>query len=135
MVETAQLPRTETTASRDIRHVYPFQTWTEDTWEFLLQASEEVEETLFREPSYTEFEVDTIRLPVASERWTVMWAGHPRVTFEDLRTGRLPKPTRKELGKRQEAIRLAQEIRARLDIRPLTTGTIIRQLREGTEEE
>lgn len=135
MVETSLLPRTEVPTSRDVRYVYPFQTWTEDTWEFLQQAREEVEETLFREPSYTEFEVDTIRLPVASERWTVMWPGHPRITFEDLRAGQLPKPTRKELEQRQEAIRLAQEIRPRLDIRPLTTATIIRQLREGTEEE
>lgn len=135
MVETSLLPRTEVPTSHDVRHVYPFQTWNEDTWEFLQQARKEVEETLFREPSYTEFEVDTIRLPVASERWTVMWPGHPGITFEDLRAGRLPKPTQKELGQRQEAIRLAQEIRARLDIRPLTTSTIIRQLREGTEEE
>jgi len=135
MVETSLLSHTERTAPRDIRHVYPFPTWTEDTWEFLRQASYEVEDALFREPGYTEFEVGTLRLPVVSERWKVVWAGHPRITFEDLRTGRLPKPTRKELAQRQEAIRLAQEIRARLDIRPLTTSTIIRQLREGTEEE
>lgn len=134
MVETSLLPRTEVPTPREVRHVYPFQTWTEDTWEFLQQACEESEEILFREPSYTEFDVDTIRLPVASERWTVMWPGHPGITFEDLRAGRLPKPTPKELSQRQEAIRLAQEIRAQLDIRPLTTSAIVRQLREGTEE-
>lgn len=135
MVEASLIPRTEAPTFRDIRHVYPFQTWTEDTWESLHQAREEAGGTLFREPSYTEFEVDTIRLPVASERWIVIWAGHPETSFEDLRSGHIPKPTPEELCQRQEAIRSAQEIRAQLDIRPLTTGTIIRQLREGTEEE
>lgn len=135
MVEASVLTRTEVAEAEKVRRVYPFSTWNADIFEFMHKASEEVEDNYFRKPSRTEFKVATIRLPVASERWSVNWAEHPTVTFEDLRVGRLPKLTQEELRKRQEAIRLAKEIRTKLDIRPLTTPTIVRQLREGIGEE
>ena len=81
-----------------------------------------------------QFEVPTLDLPAASERWVVRWQGHPEVTFEDLRAGRLPKPSAIELIDRQKAIKAAQEIRQKIDISPLTTETLIRQLRDGSEQ-
>lgn len=148
MTALSLLPGTWTVDLVDAPYSYPSETLDEAALEFLRQASYESEDTAFRKPGYTqfeapfrgpgytqEFEVDKLRVPVASERWAVKWPGHPEITFEDLRAGRLPKPTLQELASRQEAIQQAREIRTRLDIRPLTTSTIIRQLREGTEEE
>ncbi|GEM_PF-2969172 len=81
-----------------------------------------------------QFEIATIELPLAADSWLVRWAGHPEVSFEDLRAGHLPKPSADELAARREAIKSAHEIRAKLDIRPLTTQVLIRQLRDGSEE-
>ena len=44
-----------------------------------------------------------------------------------------PKPTEQELKERRKALELARSVRPKLDIRPLTTSTMIRQLREGIE--
>jgi len=79
------------------------------------------------------FEIDTIDLPTATRRWKVSSPEHPEITFDDLRTGKWPKPTGEELETRSKALELAQHVHDKLDIRPLTTATIVRQLREGKE--
>lgn len=58
---------------------------------------------------------------------------HRYFSLEDVKAGRVPKPTAKELAQRQEAIRMAHEIRSKLNILPLTAPAIIRELRNGTE--
>lgn len=77
------------------------------------------------------FETDTIELPTAVNRWKLSLAEHPEVTFADVRAGNWPERTETELQERHEAIELAREVRPNLDIRPLKTSTIIRQLRDG----
>ena len=42
-------------------------------------------------------------------------------------------PTEEEIKTRSEALELAQYVHDKLDIRPLTTTTIVRQLREEKE--
>ena len=79
------------------------------------------------------FEIDTVDLPIAARRWKIDLPEHPRVTFDDLRAGKWPKPTEKELEARSKALELARSVHDKLDIRPLTTATIVRQLREGRE--
>jgi len=79
------------------------------------------------------FEIDTIDLPIATRRWKVNLPGHPELTFDDLRAGKWPKPTEEEIEARSNALELAQHVHDKLDIRPLTTATIVRQLREGKE--
>jgi hypothetical protein len=80
------------------------------------------------------FEIDTIDLPIATWRWKVSSPEHPELTFDDLRAGQWPKPTEEEIKTRSKALELAQYVHDKLDIRPLTTTTIVRQLREGKEE-
>lgn len=80
------------------------------------------------------FEINTIDLPTATRRWKVNLPGHPEVTFDDLRAGKWPKPTEEEMEARGKALELAQSVHDKLDIRPLTTATIIRQFREGKED-
>ena len=79
------------------------------------------------------FEIDTIDLPTATKRWKVSLPEHPEVTFDDLRAGKWPRPTKDELEARDKALELARDVHDKLDIRPLTTATITRQLREGKE--
>jgi len=80
------------------------------------------------------FEIDTIDLPIATRRWKVGSPEHPELTFDDLRAGKWPEPTEEEMKKRGKALELAQLVHDKLDIRPLTTTTIVRQLREGKED-
>lgn len=80
------------------------------------------------------FEIDTIDLPIATQRWKVNLPGHPELTFDDLRAGKWPKPTKEEMEARSKALELAQHVHDKLDIRPLTAATIVRQLREGKED-
>jgi hypothetical protein len=79
------------------------------------------------------FEIDTIDLPTATRRWKVNLPGHPELTFDDLRARKWPKPTEEEIEARSKALELAQHVHDKLDIRPLTIATIVRQLREGKE--
>lgn len=79
------------------------------------------------------FQVDTIDLPLATRRWKLNLPQHPEITFDDLRAGKWPKPTEKELEARGKALELAKDVYDKLDITPLTTATIVRQLREGKE--
>jgi len=81
------------------------------------------------------FDVDNVELPTATRRWKVSLSGYPEITFDDLRTGNWPKPTEEELEARSKALELARDVHQKLDIRPLTTSTIIRQLREGKVKE
>lgn len=81
------------------------------------------------------FDTDTIELPMASRRWKVSLPGYPEVTFDDLRAGNWPEPTEQELEERRKALELARDVHEKLDIRPLTTSTIIRELREGKVED
>lgn len=80
------------------------------------------------------FEIDTVDLPIAARRWKIDLPEHPQVTFDDLRAGKWSKPTEEELKARGKALELARSVHEKLDIRPLTTATMIRQLREGIEE-
>lgn len=89
--------------------------------------------TSFDEQQPVVFEIDTIDLPTATRRWRVNLPGRPELTFDDLRAGKWPKPTEEEIEARSKALELAQYVHDRLDIRPLTTATIVRQLREGKE--
>lgn len=80
------------------------------------------------------FEVDTIDLPLATRRWKLSLPQHPEITFDGLRAGKWPKPTEEEMAARGKALELAQRVHDELDIRPLTTAAIVRQLREGIED-
>jgi hypothetical protein len=80
------------------------------------------------------FEIDTIDLPTATRRWKVSSPEHPGMTFDDLRAGKWPEPTEEEIKARSKALELAQHVHDKLDIRPLTTATVVRQLREGKED-
>jgi len=81
------------------------------------------------------FDVDNVELPTATRRWKVTLPRYPEVTFDDLRAGNWPEPTGEELAARCKALELAKDVHEKLDIRPLTTSTIIRQLREGKVED
>ena len=81
------------------------------------------------------FDIDTVELPIANQRWKVSLPEYPEVTFDDLRAGNWPKPTEQELEERRKALELARDVYQKLDIRPLKTSTIIRQLREGKVED
>lgn len=89
--------------------------------------------TSFDEQQPVLFEIDTIDLPTATRRWKVSSPEYPGITFDDLRTGKWPKPTEEEIEGRSKALELAQCVHDKLDIRPLTTATIVRQLREEKE--
>ncbi|MCL0094555.1 hypothetical protein M1N58_01470 [Dehalococcoidales bacterium] len=81
------------------------------------------------------FDIDTVELPTATRRWKISLPGYPEVTFDDLQAGKWPKPTEQEIEARHKALELARDVHQKLDIRPLTTSTIIRQLREGKVED
>ncbi len=123
--------KTEVSDYHDAAQVYPFTRWTPNLVNWIREGDES---RFFREPSYSAFEVLTLDLQLARDRWIVKWPEHPEVSFEDIRLGRLPKIDPKELGVRQNAIKAARETRQKLNIAPLTTSTIIRQLRNGTEK-
>ncbi len=104
------------------------------TWIPGLYERQSIEQTLrttFDGQRPIVFNIDNVELPTATRRWKVSLPEHPEVTFDDLRAGKWPKPTEQELEARQKALELAREVREKLDIRPLKTSTIIRQLREG----
>jgi len=101
----------------------------------LESSNGETQQTFFARQRTISFHVDTIVLPTATNRWRVSLPEHPERTFDDLRAGKWPKPTKEEIDTRRNAMQLAQSVRAQLDIRPLTTSAIIRRLREGTIEE
>jgi hypothetical protein len=98
------------------------------------QPTEKMLETTLDGQQPIAFDIDTIELPLATRRWKVSLPGHPEVTFDDLRAGKWPEPTEQELEKCRNALELAHEARQTLDIRPLTTSIIIRELREGKVE-
>jgi hypothetical protein len=97
------------------------------------QPADTILKTTFDEQRPIAFDVDSIDLPTATKRWKVTLPGYPDVTLDDLRAGNWPKPTEQELEERRKALELAREVRQILDIRPLKTSTIIRQLREDRE--
>lgn len=99
------------------------------------QPTEATLQTTYDGQRPIEFYVDTIELPLATRRWTVSLPGYPKIAFEDLRAGNWPKPTGQELEERHKALELARNVYEKLDIRPLKTSTIIRQIREGKVED
>ncbi len=107
-------------------------TWIPGLYEW--RSIERMLQTTFDGQRPIVFDIDNVELPTATRRWKVSLAGYPEITFDDLRTGNWPKPTEEELEARSKALELAQEVHKELDIRPLTTSTIIRQLREGKVE-
>jgi hypothetical protein len=99
------------------------------------KPTEKMLETSFNGQRPIAFYIDTIELPIATSRWKVSLPEHPEVTFDDLRAGNWPKPTEQEMEARRKALKLARDVHEKLDIRPLSTSTIIRQLREGKAED
>jgi len=108
-------------------------TWIPGLYEW--QSIEQMMHTTFDGQRPIVFDIDNVELPTATRRWKVSLAGYPEITFDNLRTGNWPKPTEEELEARSIALELAQGVHKELDIRPLTTSTIIRQLREGKVED
>jgi len=78
--------------------------------------------------------VDDLDLPNATRRWKVSLPKHPEVTFQNLQEGKLPELTEEEIQERFTALDIAEQVRAGLDIRPLTTTVVIRQIREHQSE-
>lgn len=99
------------------------------------QPTEATLQTTYDGQRPIEFYVDTIELPLATRRWKVSLPGYPEVTFENLQAGNWPKPTEQELEERRRALEIARDVYEKLDIRPLKTSTIIRQIREGKVED
>lgn len=108
-------------------------TWVPGLYQW--QSIEQMLGTTFDGQRPIAFEIDTVELPTATRRWKISLPGYPEVTFDDLRAGSWPQPTEQELEARRKALELAQDVHQKLDIRPLTTSTIIRQLREGKVED
>lgn len=73
--------------------------------------------------------VDDLDLPTAARRWKISLPKHPEVTFQNLQEGKLPELTDEEMQERFTALDIAEQVRAELDIRPLTTTVVIRQIR------
>ena len=99
------------------------------------QPTETMLRTTFDGQQPIAFDIDTIELPTATRRWKISLPGYPEVTFDDLRAGNWPEVTEQELEARRKALELARDVHDKLDIRPLKTSTIIRQLREGKVED
>ncbi len=99
------------------------------------QPTEQMLHTTFDGQRPIVFDIDNVELPTATRRWKISLPEHPEVTFDDLRAGKWPELTEQELESRHKALELAQEVHKELDIRPLTTSAIIRQLREGKVKE
>ena len=78
--------------------------------------------------------VDDLDLPTAAGSWKVSLPRHPEVTFQNLQDGKLPELTEEEIQERCTALDTAKQVRAELDIRPLTTAVVIRQIREQQSE-
>ena len=108
-------------------------TWVPGLYEW--QSIEQMLHTTFDGQRPIVFNIDNVELPTATRRWKVSLPGYPEVTFDDLRAGKWPKPTEQELAARRKALELARDVHEKLDIRPLSTSTIIRQLREGKVED
>lgn len=70
-------------------------------------------------------------LPTPGRRWRVDMAGQPELKFEDFRAGNYPEPGEDSIELRRKALQAARLVRAKLNIRPLTTATIIRQIRNA----
>lgn len=134
MTTVSLAARTQPAVLDEAPKYYPFNEWTAQLAE-ATRLSRQDEGEPVRHPGYTSFVVSTLALSLASDRWVVKWPGHPEVTFEDLRNGRIPKPTPEELDRRKQAVKEAQEIRSYLNIAPLTTSTLIRQLRDGSDRD
>jgi len=96
-----------------------------------LRAVEEIEGTELDGQRPISFVVDTIELPTAAARWRVAVPEYPQLTFDDLRQGASPQLTEAQLAARRRALELARTVRDSFDIRPLTTGALLRQIREG----
>ncbi len=107
-------------------------TWVPGLYEW--QSIGQMLQTSFDGQRPIAFDIDNVELPTATRRWKVSLPGHPQVTFDDVRAGNLPEPTEQELEARRKALELAYDVHQKLDIRPLTTTTIIRQLREEKAE-
>ncbi len=108
-------------------------TWVPGLYEW--QSIEQTLLTAFEGQRPIAFDIDNVELPTATRRWNVSLPEYPEVTFGDLRAGNWPKPTDQEMEARRKALELARDVREKLDIRPLSTSTIIRQLREGKVED
>ncbi len=104
-------------------------TWVPGLYEW--QSIEQTLHTTFDGQQPIVFDIDNVELPTATRRWKVSLPGYSEVTFDDLRAGNWPEPTEQELEARRKALELARDVHQKLDIRPLTTATITRQLREG----
>lgn len=111
---------------------FPLQTWILELYHW--HSIEPSIRTTFDGQQPVSFQVDTIGLPLATQRWKLNLPQHPEITFDDLRAGKWPRPTKEELEARGKALDLATSVHDKLDIRPLTAATIVRQLREGKEE-
>ncbi len=99
------------------------------------QSAEQMLPTSFDGHQPIPFDINTVELSTATRRWKISLPGYPEVTFDDLRAGNWPEPTKQELEERRKALELARDVHQKLDIRPLTTSTIIHQLREGKVED
>lgn len=110
---------------------FPLQTWMPQLYQW--RSIESSIRTTFDGQQPVLFQVDTIDLPLATQRWKLNLPQHPEITFDDLRAGKWPRPTEEELKARGKALELASDVYDKLDIRPLATAVIVRQLREGKE--
>jgi len=108
-------------------------TWVPGLYEW--QSIEQTLHTTFNGQRPLVFDIDNVELPTATRRWKVSLPGYPQVSFDDLRAGKWPKPTEQELEVRRKALELAKDVHDKLDIRPLTTSTITRQVRKGKLED
>lgn len=69
----------------------------------------------------------------ASDGRPARYGAYPDLSLEDVKAGRVPEPMAKELKRRQEVLRIAHDIRPKLNISPLTTWAVVRDLRDGIE--
>jgi len=110
---------------------FPLQTWMEQPYRW--RPIELPSPTTYDGQQPVLFAITNIDLPTATRRWKVSLPGHPEISFDDLRAGKWPRLTAKELEARDNALELARIVRDKLDIKPLTTVILIRQIREGKE--
>lgn len=95
---------------------------------------DEVKHTTFNGQLPITFEVENIVLPTAASRWKISISEYPGLNFEKLLRGEITK-NKELLERRQKAMEIANEVKGKIDIRPLKTATIIRQIRSGQEED
>lgn len=127
------LPLTEPAMVDQSAKYFPFTQWTTRLVE-LIGSSAEEQLTRVKQPGYSSFDVPSLDLQLASDRWVLRWPEHPEITLEDLRARILPEPTKEEIWQRKKAIQEARQLRASLDITPLTTSALIRRLRDGSDK-